>query len=390
MNRHHIHSIFEHTEHPDESTLWLYSRGELPRKEMHKVEQHLIDCHMCSDVVEGYSMYESQNSLDASINRSYFLFERSLKQKTKRKILRIAIAAVFVMVAVSTVVLTTDFLSEKTKKGIYVAEQNDKNIKNSDNDIVDGTVLKEDTSIGGLAVNRQEKEKQGLNKKRKADDVLPQSEPVVDDKKVKKETIDDTNLPETDKVTDAEISENADSESTGQQSDIEVPTDVTEGLTVDDKDSGGHEEKETSLVMAEQAEMDTGVKIGDKNRKESDMSYQEDRNILDREQDIPSVTAIAKDKKTTESANNETEKNNYQQGLEAKNQGKMNKALRFFARVEKGNESYWNAKWQIASIYRNRGDTVKARKVYSEIKDTNNPHQHSAEFFFNMLNPEDQ
>jgi len=68
----------------------------------------------------------------------------------------------------------------------------------------------------------------------------------------------------------------------------------------------------------------------------------------------------------------------------------MNKALRFFARVEKGNESYWNAKWQIASIYRNRGDTVKARKVYSEIKDTNNPHQHSAEFFFNLLNPEDQ
>jgi len=130
---------------------------------------------------------------------------------------------------------------------------------------------------------------------------LSQSEPGVADTKVKEENIDDIadiNLPETDKDAIPETSEKSDSVNIDQQSDIEVPTDVTEGLTVDDNDSGGHEEKETSLVMAEQAEMDTGVKIGDKNRKESDMSYQEDRNILDREQDIPSVTAIAKDKKT--------------------------------------------------------------------------------------------
>ncbi|MDA3820921.1 MAG: hypothetical protein PF590_10735 [Candidatus Delongbacteria bacterium] len=121
------------------------------------------------------------------------------------------------------------------------------------------------------------------------------------------------------------------------------------------------------------------------------MASQDDRSSQRGQKSRETVASEASVDASQQTDSKELEKNPlYQQGVEAKNAGNLNKALRLFSRIPKGDSLYWNAQWQIANIHRTRGDTVKAVKVYSILKDTSNPHQHSARFFYDLLNTEDQ
>lgn len=59
-----LHTIFSGSECPPHSVLLGYFRQTLTEEEMHRVEQHLTDCEMCSDELEGLSGMKNPADLD--------------------------------------------------------------------------------------------------------------------------------------------------------------------------------------------------------------------------------------------------------------------------------------------------------------------------------------
>ncbi|MEA3448734.1 MAG: hypothetical protein U9Q98_09870 [Bacteroidota bacterium] len=399
MSKKYIHSFFDHTEHPDESTLWLYSQGELTRKDMHRVEQHLIDCPMCSDVVDGFSMYESESSLNASKNRASLMFEQALSKRKKRKILYLSMVAVFVVVAVSAVVLVYDFSDKSTQKNSKLA----KYIPREDSGKLfgeDGFIIKKDTGIGNIALNRQKEEKPSLKPEKKETTAMLDEE-LVDAEQETEESepvIKELNVPD-DRTNEKEI-DTADMSlgtiAEDHQQDSMVIAGIVRASESHAKDAAfaEMEVKEETVHLANRTELDFESDEGIRQDENSDldiMAEQDDRSSRKGQKSSETVVSKASVDALQMSDSKVLEENPlYQQGVEAKNAGKLSKAIRLFSRVPKGDSSYWNAQWQIATIHRTKGDTVKAVKVYSILKDTSNPHQYSARFFYDLLNTEDQ
>ncbi len=404
-NNKHIHSFFDHTDHPDESTLWLYSRGELTRKDMYRVEQHLVDCPMCSDVVDGFSIYESESSLNASKNRASLMFEKAVRKRKNRKILYLAMAAVFVVVAVSTVVLITDFKLKTTQENSSVAQYSPRHENGQTTPGEEGLLIKEDTTMGDMALNEQKDKQKTLTLESEilenglkepspeSEEEMKESQPLTDEE-------DHTDTSASMVLVD-EMQALADSEDESTHQDADIIAGMTEDSAGEEKDYGVSQENETkeeTVYVADRAEVDmaSADEIRD-NRTGEDAHVSEKSNVVSRDDQqrpktVASEASVDDTQFETTVEEEEEEKSSlYQEGVEAKNAGKLNKALRLFSRVPKEETSYWNAQWQIANIYRSRGDTVKAVEVYSIIKDTTNPHQHSARFFYDLLTPaEDQ
>jgi tetratricopeptide (TPR) repeat protein len=59
-----LHTIFSGSECPPHSVLFGYFRQTLTEEEMHRVEQHLTDCEMCSDELDGLSKMKNPADLD--------------------------------------------------------------------------------------------------------------------------------------------------------------------------------------------------------------------------------------------------------------------------------------------------------------------------------------
>ncbi|MFO7788928.1 MAG: hypothetical protein ACQES1_02780 [Bacteroidota bacterium] len=381
-----IHTFFKHTEHPDESILWLYSRGELSRKDMHRVEQHLIDCPMCRDLVEGYGMYESESSFNASKNRTFLSFERSLKRQGKKKILHIALAAGFVLIALSAVVL---FLNKETvfQDKQHVAKKTD-TPKESSKKPADRNAVTPDESIGDIAQNQDEQPEKKQESKdidgltdSSSEEEETEEESLPDDKSLKK----DSSEAEQDNLADMET---ADTE-------IALAKDIREDSTMAslDRDSGADLTKQADSSMesegylAEQRRSEESISAGVIEEKSINQSRDDRKtsgNVQTTQSRAESMTIDSE-----EEAPKSKSATVYQKAVNAKNNGNLNRALRLFSRVQKGDKFYWDAKWQIANIHRSRGDTVQALKVYSTLKDTNNPHKNSAEFFYDLLDKEE-
>jgi len=108
---------------------------------------------MCSDVVEGFSEFESESSLNASRNRASEMFDQRMRRDRNRKVLRMVLAASFVLVAISSVVLIGDFNRQNADKSISRYEPASEDV------FLEEPRLKTDDSLDNMALNKASKEK---------------------------------------------------------------------------------------------------------------------------------------------------------------------------------------------------------------------------------------
>jgi hypothetical protein len=113
INSKHISEILGHTDCPSIKKLISYKKDELPRSEMHEIEKHLIDCEICSDVLEGLCRVKDLQKMDSIVNSINEKVKRRIdrKQKSQNKIVKyIVISAA----CLSTFFIFNLFNSEKS------------------------------------------------------------------------------------------------------------------------------------------------------------------------------------------------------------------------------------------------------------------------------------
>ncbi|GEM_PF-5273404 len=94
--------IDSHTECPDVDVLYRYKLGTLPREEARKIEEHLLDCEICNDILEGME-YISQEELKEIAERVSKKIDATIvKHKRNKKIKKIffyslSFAAIFLI-----------------------------------------------------------------------------------------------------------------------------------------------------------------------------------------------------------------------------------------------------------------------------------------------------
>ncbi|NJK86134.1 MAG: hypothetical protein HC906_09350 [Bacteroidales bacterium] len=96
--------IMTHGNCPSPDDLHRYVQGSLPVHQRFEIENHLADCEICSDVVEGYSYVTAESLSKAEEELSKKLKNRLREKENKRAVLfnkRLAIAASIAIIALS-------------------------------------------------------------------------------------------------------------------------------------------------------------------------------------------------------------------------------------------------------------------------------------------------
>ena len=79
-------NILNHSPCPGDAMLEKYAEGKLPGKEKYEIEKHLLDCEMCSDLVEGMQFAKQKNTdikgIAANINTK---IDNLAKKESKSK-----------------------------------------------------------------------------------------------------------------------------------------------------------------------------------------------------------------------------------------------------------------------------------------------------------------
>jgi len=79
-----LDNIFTSSGCPNDGVLQKYLNGELSHQQKHKIEEHLINCEMCSDELEGLLIINNTKELDIVVERINNKINDKLKsQKTK-------------------------------------------------------------------------------------------------------------------------------------------------------------------------------------------------------------------------------------------------------------------------------------------------------------------
>ncbi|MFP4664917.1 MAG: TonB family protein [Bacteroidales bacterium] len=210
MNQNKKNKMFSHSGHPEESTLWLYTRGDLNREDAHKVEAHLIDCEMCSDVAEGFAGFESERSLTASRNRVSELFEAGIRKKRRQGLTRMLLAASFVILALSSVVMIRNMNTTEVQKEVAVADQmpekGEKPTKETGiakDDSLDNVALNE--SGKGESMTSWEPEKKLPAPTETEEEIIQDEEMQTQDNEIATIVIEDLHVVENEEVANVEL-----------------------------------------------------------------------------------------------------------------------------------------------------------------------------------------
>ena len=116
-----LHKIFSETGCLSEEVLQKYLKDELAKKEKHLVEKHLIDCEICSDVLEGMSLvgdFKSVAPIFAEINSE--IKSHIEKPKPKSRVIKLnswlpyVAAAAVILFVVSFFYLKPDLNENQT------------------------------------------------------------------------------------------------------------------------------------------------------------------------------------------------------------------------------------------------------------------------------------
>lgn len=101
---------------PEENKLRAYSLGQLSKDEIRKIEEHLTDCEMCSDYLEGLSLLSGTEELDKEAS-DIIAKINSARTKKNRLWLYATAASVFLAISLFT------FIWYLPSKNNYVADK---------------------------------------------------------------------------------------------------------------------------------------------------------------------------------------------------------------------------------------------------------------------------
>ncbi len=94
-----INKIFSNTSCPSEDMLLRYVEGTLSETEKRKIEEHLTDCEMCNDEVEGLMLLDEPSkisSIEAEINTKIDILIRKEKKTNFKFFFKIAASIVLI------------------------------------------------------------------------------------------------------------------------------------------------------------------------------------------------------------------------------------------------------------------------------------------------------
>lgn len=118
-----VKNIFGSTDCLSEQDLRNYAAKKLNTDEMHRIEQHLVDCELCSEAVEGYLLLDNPEVFSEKLDEIYsFIYEKKPGKRTIHLNYWYAAAASILLVAGISVLFhfskekTTGILSENTVK----------------------------------------------------------------------------------------------------------------------------------------------------------------------------------------------------------------------------------------------------------------------------------
>ncbi|MEA1874489.1 MAG: tetratricopeptide repeat protein [Bacteroidota bacterium] len=347
MSKNLLH-IFNKTDHIDESKLWLYSKGKLHRDEAHEVEKHLVDCEMCSDIVEGFSKFSSEGNFNAAMNRVSEAFFNAARRKRKLIIRQLSIAAGFVLIAASGIFLITQLRQTKSPEFQLSKEITPENKRESE------IIYQKDDSIENIAkleetpLNPQEKSQEPIS--------LVESTNTNEDKN-KQNIVSENNEEEFMLMDELKVVENNDESMLEESPEVEYAFDQDEESVIKSETitSGT-----TSLnKLAEQDASFSGAVM------DSEVVSQESRN---RSLNTP---AVGQDK-------NATEVNPFKNGMSAYYNKNYEYAIQILQEIPRKSSDYWDARWTIADSYIKMGKTDTAKAEYIKIRDKENPYQYAA------------
>lgn len=161
-----LNILFNPSNCPEEDQLRSYYKGQLPKKEIRTIEEHLLDCEMCSDYLEGLSLLSNTNELDKEA--SVIISKVNATNSKKNRIWFYATAAsVFLGISLFSIIWflpsNTNYVADKlevlsTKNDkhnpfndstLFVNNQNEIGINNKSQS--DGEIINTKTTINQLS-----------------------------------------------------------------------------------------------------------------------------------------------------------------------------------------------------------------------------------------------
>jgi len=360
MNENFSH-IFDKTDHIDESKLWLYSRGKLHRDEAHEVEKHLVDCEMCSDIVEGFSKFGSEGNFNAATNRASETFFNATGRKRKIIIRRLSMAAGFVLIAASSVFLITQLKQTKTPEFQVAKEISSSSQGEGEIIITEDPLAEEIARFDNIEAKTQEKSPESISKSEIADEIT---------ERTPSETVGAVNSQESTQIDALNIEQDSDevnmagTSSNGNLRDRENKIEIKSDMLVADEDVL----TETETVLAETNEPSP--------KAEQDASFS--GAVMDSEE--MTVASRSRSDKTLAVNQNGTqpEAEPFKNGMAAYYNGNYESAIQILQNIPKSSPNYWDARWTIANSYLKRQSITKAKSEYIYIRDSENPYQYAA------------
>jgi hypothetical protein len=324
------------------------------------VEEHLLDCEMCSDVVEGFSLYESEGSFNASTNRTSEVFFAKTRHNNKLIIRRLSVAAVFLLLAGSSYVMVNQL--NKTKG---IKHQLAKEVTNTQEQKSTELFITKDTSVEEIAINsafKETSENSPINKQEAVGNVSTISLDqiynteelnIINDEAEGNIVINNSiEAPDTDVMLDLE-------EETSVSFDAEMETseeNIIDTGTITTTEKLNTNEDLSEVQISSESSDSRSKLFNSRNRK---------RSLSDKNLEKPSNASTQQAKP-------------FLAGMEAYNNSLYRDAVNILLEIPRKDESYWDARWIIADSYLKLNKTGKAIEQYKILQDTASPYEYSA------------
>ncbi len=352
-----ISHIFESSDHIDESRLWLYAKDKLHRDEAYEVEKHLIDCEMCSDIVEGFSKFGSEGSFNASRNRAIEMFHRSGKRQKKIIIRRVSIAATFVLIAVSSIFLVSQLKQTKqTPENLAFDQSVEEEIIQLENpnldDKLENTVNVDAEKLPEPTTGQTKRENEQIKKELE--------EPVIEELNVVDDDFESDGI-----YIDANIAYDDDIEIANQDKVDEVDSDTIEMYMEVSENAEPENEVIAENIQQEETTPTTIDESTVETLSTSKFNWGKNRNSTSE-----STTREASVAPATNSF--------FAEGMSAYYDKNYAQAISILRNISKNQTDYWDARWTIADCLVQLKNIEQAKAEYRNLQDSLSPYRYAA------------
>ena len=141
---------------PNEQTLRNYQKGSLTREQIRMVENHLADCEICSDFVEGFSLFSNETELESEVQLIVSKIFNKVSKKNKIWLYATA-ASLFIAVALTSLIILlpskNNYVADETIKQILKDEEPNTGVNKVDN----LGWIKDVTEVSGKDADKEKK-----------------------------------------------------------------------------------------------------------------------------------------------------------------------------------------------------------------------------------------